>query len=578
MFTNKITQHITIAFLLLIWSLHSFAQKNIQKADAYYDRSFFKEAIPYYEAEINDGKESKTKEKATERLANCYRLIGDFAKAEALYKELVKKNANNSEHLLHYASSLKASSKYAESAEEYKKYIQLKPNDPMGKVYLESCRLAQIWLDEKLGNEVKHPEVFNTPHSEFATTFWKNGVLFCSSRENSKRPFIDFDGGNTEPKLDFYFINLKKPYDSLKVEKFDNDLLNSFQHEGPCSFTPNGDTIFFTRTVKGVRDIKKNVRLKSLQLFTSYRNNLGKWSKPISAFNFNSTSYNCLHPSIAPSDRFMVFASDMPGGQGATDLYISYREGKNNWSTPVNLGSKINTFGSELYPYIMDDHTIYFSSDAHPGMGKLDIFKTEYVNGEWTEPQNLKPPYNSIGDDFGFVMSRQSRQGFFSSDRFDSKGLDDIYSFSEFDPTLIIAEGGTIKIPDNSIFDGLNYKVQEKNSKEDSDLVSKAGFFSFIPDSGKSYIISIRKEGFSYNKIDFSFIRNSGEYFLNWQIKPNKKEIQVAGKLLAFNDNINDSLKIEKPVAANYVLMKHNNNTLNQTATDINGSFKFKEY
>jgi hypothetical protein len=179
----------------------------------------------------------------------------------------------------------------------------------------------------------------------------------------------------------------------------------------------------------------------------------------------------------------MVFASDMPGGQGATDLYISYREGKNNWSTPVNLGSKINTFGSELYPYIMDDHTIYFSSDAHPGMGKLDIFKTEYVNGEWTEPQNLKPPYNSIGDDFGFVMSRQSRQGFFSSDRFDSKGLDDIYSFSEFDPTLIIAEGGTIKIPDNSIFDGLNYKVQEKNSKEDSDLVSKAGqiLYNFHP-------------------------------------------------------------------------------------------------
>ncbi|MCC7051451.1 MAG: OmpA family protein, partial [Bacteroidia bacterium] len=525
---------------------------------------------------IKEGSDSKAKEQAMERLANCYRIIGNFEKAEELYRTLIKKNKSNADYLLRYALSLKASAKYAEAYEEFTKYIALKPSDPMGKVYLESCQLAQKWLDENNESEVRHPEQLNTPYPEFAPTFYKDGFIFCGSREDSKRPFIDFDGGNSEPKLDFYYVDLKKSCDTLKVEKFEDAALNTPLHEGPATFSPGFDTIYFTRTGKGSRDFKKNIRYKTLSIFRSVRTTKG-WTVAKDAFKYNSNRYSVMHPSISPDGKFMIFASDMPGGQGGTDLYITYLEGKNGWSVPVNIGAIINTFGNELYPFVYDDHTLYFSSDAHPGMGKLDIFVSYYKDGEWAKPANLKPPFNSIGDDFGFVKDKKTKSGFLSSDRLDTKGRDDIYAFTNFDPTFISIEGPKIRIQNTSMFDGLKYKVQNKELNVNEEMACNDGYFEYTPIPDKNYTISIRKDGFSYSKIDFILKRNTNEDYLYWEIKTSKKPVRIAGKLTEPCDNSKDSIKTECPVGSNYVLLKHDNNTLAQTATDINGNFIFKE-
>ncbi|MBN8702618.1 MAG: carboxypeptidase regulatory-like domain-containing protein [Bacteroidetes bacterium] len=561
-------------FFACVFSLSGLAQKNLTKGNAYFDRNMFKEAIPYFKTEMENG-DTKSKEEATEKLADCYRLLGEFADAEIIYKKLVQRAKKNPNHVLNYALSLKASSKYQEASEEFKKYAQLKPEDPMGSVYIESCKLAQQWLDANIGNEVKNLEFINTEHSEFSAILYKKGIVFCSSRPGSKKKLISFDGGANNPSLDFYYVDLSVSKDSLRVTPFEAGKLSTYMHEGPAAFTTSGDTIYFTRTVKGERDPNKDVVVKVLQIMESHKTPEG-WSEPASAFSFNSTKYSVAHPSISPDGKTIVFMSDMPGGKGATDIYKTEKQSDGNWSTPTNLGDKVNTFGHELFPFLYDSKTIYFSSDAHPGMGKLDVFQAKLVNDTWTSVTNLQPPINSIGDDFSFVMDRNYRQGLLSSDRFDSKGLEDVYAFSEFEPIKIIVDGGSFKIADNSMFDGLRYKLVDNTTKKDVSIPSKNGYYTFTPEQSKLYTISIRKDGFPYNKIDFDFTRNTTQSYLDLNIEPKSKSIYVEGIL---KQEMRDTSGIMKdlPIAGSTVQLKDVSNVLATTTSTFKGEFNHKK-
>ena len=147
---------------------------------------------------------------------------------------------------------------------------------------------------------------------------------------------------------------------------------------------------------------------------------------------FNSDDYSVGHPALTPDGKKMYFISDMPGGHGGTDLYVTHMV-EGNWSEPENLGDEINTPGNEMFPFFDEDGSLYFSSDAHNSLGGLDVFIT-YHNGErWAHPENLNYPINSQKDDFGFVINKDTRTGFVSSSR---TNKDEIYEFKEHDPTF----------------------------------------------------------------------------------------------------------------------------------------------
>jgi len=135
------------------------------------------------------------------------------------------------------------------------------------------------------------------------------------------------------------------------------------------------------------------------------------------------------HPAIAPDGLTLYFVSDVKGGFGGKDIYFVTRDKPGSpWSKPKNAGPDINTSGDEVFPYVRNDGTLYFSSDGHIGMGGLDIFKAKpQPDGTWVV-QNLKPPINSSSDDFGIVFQNETEAGIFSSTR-KGKGNDDLYSF-----------------------------------------------------------------------------------------------------------------------------------------------------
>ena len=185
--------------------------------------------LHYFKAVENPDRDVKYE--AMIKLANCYRLTGQFEEAEEWYKKIFKRKRRDPENILNYAKALKSSAKYAEAAEEFSKYAQKNSSDPMGKIYVESCRLAQQWLDEPVSSEVRNVEILNTTGSEYSPVYFKDGIIFTSSRDGGTKKLLSFNGGNNEILTDLYYVNLNTPADELTVEKMSG--LNTPYHEVP---------------------------------------------------------------------------------------------------------------------------------------------------------------------------------------------------------------------------------------------------------------------------------------------------------------------------------------------------------
>ena len=520
------------SMLLLISMVNTvFSQKNSEKGDRYFDQNVFDMAIKYYQLDIHS-KNKKVSEYALQKLANCYRISGEFEKAEETFKKILKKKKKEPLNYLNYGLALKNSAKYAEAIVQFAEYVKLRPEDPMGKVFLMSCDSAQLWLDQTIGKEVKNLDKINTELSEFSPVFLNNEELFfSSSRQGSTKALISFDGGGEVHRLDLYTIKVSE----LETKEIKNQSIVNFKaintplHEGPACFSSDGKEVYFTKTIKGKRDKETNEILGTLQVFFSCKDTSGKWSTPKSAFPFNSQDYSVGQPSISKDGQTIFFMSDKPGGFGKTDIYYSVRQANGSWGPPVNAGNQVNTFGHELFPTIAPTGDLYFSSNAHPGMGQLDIFKATLSEGKWSNVNNLKPPINSIANDFGIAFDGDAMRGFFSSDRFNGKGAEDIYSFSEDLPLKLSLASNIIYFPDKSVYDDIKYKLLNEKDSSQTDLVAENGLYALKLVDNESYTLKVSKNGMPYNQIVLYYHTDSVSKDMTIEIHTKEKPVSLEG-------------------------------------------------
>jgi len=272
---------------------------------------------------------------------------------------------------------------------------------------------------------------FNTSdYDEYAPVFYKGNIVFCSNRKNSI--FITYtDEKENKPSLDIFEVEEIGRNEWSEVKEFNKDFVTPY-NEGPVTFNDRGTEMYFTRN----NDIKKRIgnsikKKNTLGIyFTKYNRRDDEWSEP-APFKYNSPEYNFAHPSLSEDGNYLYFASDMEGGYGGTDLYVCELEG-GSWGAPQNLGPNVNTAGNEYFPFIHSTGRLYFSSDEHRSIGRLDIFYTEKVNGEWHKPIPMDPPINSRYNDFALIIDPLKKTGMFSSDR--SRNSDDIYLFTPLYP------------------------------------------------------------------------------------------------------------------------------------------------
>jgi len=281
------------------------------------------------------------------------------------------------------------------------------------------------------------------PYSEISPVMVNDGVIFCSDRRTtgirSRTTFED------KRLYNIFIIERRDTSDWRKPVEIKSERSFLFNN-GPLCLAPDGRTVYFTSEVETGKVTKKKNFVNHSGIFITDLS--GTTLSSMRPFQYNNTQYEVGHPSVSSDGKYLFFASDMPGGQGGSDLY--YCEWINGqWSTPVNLGPKVNSSASENYPFMHPSGRLYFSSNRPGGKGRLDVYYTMLTMGSWDTPSLLPEPINSPSDDFAFVADDNLQTGYFSSNRGSS---DDIYNFAS---TIIRKSSCETLVPNNYCYEFL---------------------------------------------------------------------------------------------------------------------------
>lgn len=419
-----------IAIFAFMATVASAQNKFLKAADEAYKNAQYSEAIDLYKKASSKKIKKDVKVEIIFKTAESYRRNHDYKNAEVWYKKAIKAKYSDPLATLYLADALKAQEKYDEAVVSYNDYKKLAPSDPRGENGVESCKLAQKWKDAPTKYSVENVSQLNTKYNDWGVAYTKKNfkdIAFTSSREGTTGNELDpWLGQSTEDvfeaKLD---KNGKWSTPAPLAAPF-----NSKMNEGSPASNNKYTLLYFTRCSE------KKDKTVGCQIFLSKKKGATAWDEPTQIMLSPEDSFSCGDPALSPTEDTLFFSSDMPGGQGGTDVwFVTYDKKKKEWSKATNLGTTINTTGNERFPYLHDDGTFYFSSDGHLGMGGLDVFQAKKAGNKWGGVANMKYPLNSSGDDFGIVFQGQSptgeflEKGYLSSNRKGGKGGDDIYSF-----------------------------------------------------------------------------------------------------------------------------------------------------
>ncbi|MGZ3767751.1 MAG: OmpA family protein, partial [Mucilaginibacter sp.] len=438
-----------ISFLTRVNAQEQLNKK--QLADNLFERyEYFKSVSIYLELAGKNG----SRYYAVERVADCYRLMNDYEKAELWYQKAVAFAEAAAIDHYYYAEVLLRNKKFTEAREQYKIYYAAENSDQLP-FKLATCDTAEKWIKSaQNGFTVTNEQKYNSKYSDWGlTNTGKSSYVFTSDRiTNTKKKDVYNRTG------DGYFNLYQTSGDiviPLELNTKNNPIFDNNYHIGPMAFSASGDTAYITITTtvpakKLPLDSKsenstQRLYTRRLQLVMATKIN-GQWAG-FKNFPFNNLKeYSVGNATLSKNGDVIYFTSDMPGGEGKTDIWYCIKQSNGDWEAPINCGKNINTKEDESFPNISGDNTLYFSSNGLPGMGGLDIFKAKGQKASWSKPINLRFPVNSTSDDFYFITS-DSLTGYFSSNREGGKGNDDIYSFGYKPPPPALKIAGKLTKP-----------------------------------------------------------------------------------------------------------------------------------
>ena len=455
---------IYVLFLLIVSSLYSCKSAKLSDAEEKQRIGEYYEAAAIYRKVY-----TKTSPKKRDlrgyiayRMAECNRLINNTAKATSAYMNAIRYDYPDSTVYLRMGQMLQKTGRYPEAIKNYDIYMENDPSNLLAINGIQGCELAPGWKKNPTRYEVRRMDKFNSRRGEFSPMLAGDKydqLYFASSRSKDKDAKVSAITGQNNNNL-FLVKQDEKGAWLAPVEL--EDEVNTEYDEGTPSFSPDGNTMYYTYCAQDPEGPR------TAEIYISTRSS-AKWGKGTRATIVKDSVTALGHPSISPDGKYLYFVSDAVGGFGGKDIFRA-RVAGNDFGPMENLGEEINTPGDEMFPYVRDSVTLYFASNGHPGMGGLDLFKaTQDSTGKWNV-ENLGAPINSMGDDFGITFAGKEERGFFCSNRDDARGYDHIYSFEL--PTITIFIEGIVNdvdeypIEDATVRivgkDGLNVKVPVK--------------------------------------------------------------------------------------------------------------------
>jgi outer membrane protein OmpA-like peptidoglycan-associated protein/tetratricopeptide (TPR) repeat protein len=483
-----ITLPILLAVLLSAIAIDGFSQKGkLRLANDYFNSFKFEKAAEVYEDILKKNPEDIT----ALRGAGVARMrTSHFDQAENHFAALTKIPTSTDKDLLDYAYVLKIQRKYDEAVVVYEKYLSYGP-DPYLEGYTYNDWATRI-IRDSARFEIRETQV-NSANSDFAPAFTENGMVFSSSRKQGKGKRKIY-AWNDQSYLNLYTCEIT-PDSNLTNAKVMKNQANSRYHEGTITYDPVHKIMYFTRNnfLKGKKNADDDGTLKLGIFYASYAD--GKIGK-VKPFPFNEPEFSVGHPSISADGRKMYFVSDMEGGYGGTDIYVSVRN-LDFWSPPVNLGPKINTPGNEMFPSTDSRGTLYFASDYHPGLGGLDLFYTSLEDS--AKVKNFGYPINSSYDDFSLIAHADGLSGYYTSNRPGGQGDDDIYAFVVHPVSTIICSGKVFDLASGDHIPNATILVRDpatNSVQEVSVITDEAGNFRVELPFASTYELVGSKDGY----------------------------------------------------------------------------------
>ena len=404
---------------------------------------------------------------------------------------------------------------------------------------------------------------FNTKYSDFGSTIFKDSILYFASNYNTNRLIKRKWEPNMQPFLDLYSIDIKKNFQASKVKL--NKAINTKYHESSVAFNSDYTVMYFTRNGEN-EDYKSSKTNKNSVKLKLYRADLidNDW-KNIKELPFNSALYSIGHPALSSDQNKLYFISDMPEGYGESDIYSVDILANGSYSTPINLGPKVNTTGKELFPFIDENNILYFSTNGFTDSnGGLDIYY--YILDDKThKPTNAGKKINSSADDFSFTKKRNQKQGYFSSNRPGGIGDDDIYSYEgDFvmypekcyqEIEIVVKDKDTKTIINNAI-------ISLSNENKEEDIILKTNQKGIVILKEKcnraSLNYSINSLGYinKVGKLTFSDKNSTSTYYLVKDIKKDNRVKIVRDKLFIIIGDVlfdlnNDKVKKDVDIKLN---------------------------
>ena len=528
-------------------------QRRVKKADKKFAIGEYYDASQLYKQcnkNINAKKQRDLKAHVCFNQGECCRILND-AKAVNSYASAIKYKYPDSIVYLRYAEALMYQGKYKDAEKAYTTYLESHPDSYQAQAGKYACQQVGEWKKVPTRYQIQLAKDFTAKRSStFAPSFIGDNddvIMFTSNRQErtkGKQKKTKRASPVTGQQL-FRLYSARRNasgkwedielaeglYDeSASDDKAENDSTSNGKASpaemGVCCFSRDGKTMYFTysRPVNG-QDL-------GARIYTSTRAS-GQWSEPQELILFKDSSITVGHPALNASGDTLYFVSDAPGGYGGKDIWFAEYDGS-EWSMPVNLGPQINTTGEELYPTIRNNGVLYFSSTGHPGYGGLDIFKAERdtaaidsLNAMGWVIYNMGAPFNTNGDDFGITFAETEEKGFFSSNRGQRKGYDQLYSFilpeMEFIVEGTVTDNSGTPIADASIRlvgnNGTNSKLQ----------VRRDGTYKIKLQRDTKYVMLGTARGYLNQKQELNTLglKDSKTYSQDFSLSPVSKPVTM---------------------------------------------------
>ena len=510
-------------FLFSLAQTEVYAQKKSRKmikADKAFSLEQYVKAAELYKKAYQKTKIRAIKAEIIFKQAECYRMSGNIKRAESYYKRAIKAKYPDVVVYLRYADVLRMQDDLVEAKIQYTKYLEMNPMDVNGEMGLKSCDFAMKWKDLPTRYKVELMPLVNSRNSDYSPAFG-NGeyteMYFTSSRKGGLTDKVDDRTG--EPFSDVYFTKInKKGKWSMPIVV--DEPINTTGNEGSVVLNKRGTVMYLTQC-----KVEKKKAL-GCGIYVSKRK--GKlWGAPQLLQIKVDSNTTIGHPALSEDETILIFSSDLSGGYGGKDLWISVKGKRNTWSDPVNLGPMVNTPSDEMFPFLHTDGTIYFSSNGHVGMGGLDIYKTSQdENGAYILPVNLKSPVNSSADDFSMIIEKDGERGYLTSSRDGGKGGDDIYQF-ELPPLQLALKGIVTDSKTGAIMTGIKVQLIGNDGTANEVESDNTGTYEFILKPLTSYEIVVNTEGYLNKSVNETTvgIENNKVFVVDLSVDPVKKEV-----------------------------------------------------